>query len=164
MRIKKFVFKIDNWVAALGNACILINMLFVVVNVVLRVIFRTPIGGFTDIAGMISCIIVVLTIAYTESENGHISVDFIVAHFPVWLQKILSAIMGLLNLLVVGFLTVCFWNYALQAAALKTVTMTAKWPYAPFLIICAFGMLLFAVTIMIKTIDKLKNWEAKDRK
>lgn len=162
IRLKKFIFKIDNWIAMLGFACIVLNMLFVVINVVLRVVFRMPIGGFTDIAGMISCVIVVLTIAYTESENGHISVHFIVAYFPKWLQKVLYAVMGFLNLLVVGFLAVCFWNYAMQSAAQKTVTMTAKLPYMPFLVISAFGMFMFALTIIANTLEKLTNWEEKE--
>jgi TRAP-type C4-dicarboxylate transport system permease small subunit len=158
-QMRNAIFKIDNWVGLMGSFCIVVNMLFVVVNVVLRVIFRTPIGGFTDIAAMISCVIVALTIAYTETENGHINVDFIAAYFPKTIQKILYAIMGLLNLTVVGTLTVCFWNYAHKASIAKTVTMTAKLPYAPFLMICTFGMLLFALTIIVKTLDRLINWE-----
>jgi len=158
-KTKSFVFKLDKWSCVLGNACIVINMMIVVVNVFMRSVFHRPIAGITDAVGFISCIIVVLTIAHTEALNGHIHVDFIVAYFPTFLQKIIYVIMALLNIAVVGALAACFFNYTITSMVAGTTSMTAKLPYAPFLAVCTVGMTLFALTVVVKLIDKLINWE-----
>ena len=153
-KLKNLVYKIDDRLCFLGNVCIAANVIFVVINVVLRSGFNVPVAGFTDISGMISCLIVALTIAWTEKENGHINVDFIVAYFPKIVQKILGAIMGLLNAGVTGVLCVYFFDYGLSTMRSGTVTMTAKLPFAPFIFACSLGMLLLTATVLIKTIDK----------
>jgi TRAP-type C4-dicarboxylate transport system permease small subunit len=161
-KLKSIVFKVDDWVGALGNICIVFNMAFVVINVVMRLILRKPIIGFTDITGFISCLIVVLTVAYTDKENGHINVDFIVTKFPIGLQKIIFVLTSTINMVTVIFLAVCFWKYAGTAKAAGTVTMSAHLLYWPFLIVCGIGMSLFALTIIVKTVYRLKYWDGEE--
>ncbi len=163
-KLKNSVFTIDKWACILGNVCIVFNMVIAVVNVFLRNFTPISIAGITDIVGFTSCIIVVLCIGYTESCNGNINVDFIVGHFPKALQKALYAVMALLDLLVAGALASRFWVYAMSSYAAGTTSMTAKLPYAPFLFVCALGMVLFVLTIIVKLLDKLAHWEGDEAK
>ena len=156
-QIGNTIFRIVKWVGLIGSFCIAINMLFIVVNVILRAIFRIPIAGYTDIIGMISCIITSLTISYTEFENGHIKVDFFMNYFSKNVQNIFYVFTGILNFAVVGTLAVCFWNYANRSYIERTVSVSANLPYTPFLLISAFGMLLFALTIIAKIIFRLSS-------
>lgn len=150
-KLKSRIFAVDDLVCLLGNICIVLNMAFVVVNVVLRSVFNMPVVGFNDISGMVSCLIVALTIAYTEKENGHINVDFIVAYFPAVMQKALFIVMGVLNAAITGVLGVFFFDYGLSTLKSGSVTMTAKIPFAPFIFVCSLGMILLTVTVLVKT-------------
>jgi TRAP-type C4-dicarboxylate transport system permease small subunit len=160
-KLKNSVYKIDKWACVLGNICITFNMLIVVFNILMRNGLSKSIAGITDIAGFVSCLIVVLCLPYTESLNGNINVDFIVERFPKMLRKIIYIAMTLFDLLVAGMLSYCFFNYAISSAAAKTTSMNAKLPFTPFLIVCAIGMALFALTIIVKMIVKMVNWEGE---
>lgn len=156
---KNFVWKIDRWACMLGNICIVVNMLVVVFNIIMRNLFNASLASITDYAGFISCLIVVFSLGFTESQNGNPKVDFIVGYLPVPIQKGIYLLMAFLDIVVGGMLTISFFSYAASSAAAGTTSMNASLPYTPFLIVCALGMLLFVLTVLAKTAAKLTNWK-----
>lgn len=158
-KVKDHIFKLDRAVCVLGNLCIVVNMLVVVINILLRNFNMKSFSGITDYAGYISCIIVVLCIAYTEAQNGNPKIDFIVAYLPKLVQKIIFVVVSLLDLIVGVMLSYSFFKYAVTSAAAGTTSMNAKLPYAPFLIVSGIGMALFSLTIIAKLLDKMVKWE-----
>lgn len=157
-KIKNAVFRTDRLVCILGNACIVLNMGLVTYNIIARNFLNSSIAGITDYVGFISCLIVALCIGYTEMMNGNPKVDFIVEKLPQTAQKAVFICVSLLDLVVGIALSYSFFKYAASSAAAHTTSMNAALPYAPFLIVCGLGMLLFALTVITKMLYRLSSW------
>ena len=162
-KLKSFICKIDVLACILGNICIVVNMVIIVFNIFMRNVFKWSLNGITDYAGFISCLIVVLCIAYTESKDGNPKVDFIMVHLPMVIQKVIYVIVSVLDTVVAVALSYSFFDYAASSLSSGTTSMNAKLPYTPFLIVCGFGMALFALTIVVKTLDKILNWGGEQK-
>lgn len=157
-KIKNAVFKADRFACILGNICIVFNMSIVTYNIVTRNLLNKSMPGIVDYAGFVSCLIVVLCIGYTEMMNGNPKVDFIIQKFPQIVQKIVFVIVSVFDLVVGAALSYSFFQYAVSTAAAGTTSMNAKLPYAPFLVVCGIGMVLYTLTIIVKMLHKLGNW------
>ena len=161
-KLKDVLFKIDRYACIVGNVCIVLNMSLVVFNIILRNIGGRSLAGITDYAGFISCLIVVLCLGYTESQNGNPKVDFIMNYLPVIMQKIAFTIVSLLDLAVGVLLSYSFFKYAVTSAAAGTTSMNANLPYPPFLIVCGIGMTLFSLTVLVKALHRLAFWGGEE--
>ena len=159
---KNLVWKIDRWSCILGNICIVVNMLVVVFNIIMRNLFNWSLAGITDYAGFISCLIVVFSLGFTESQNGNPKVDFIMGYLPLPIQKVIYLLMAILDIVVGSMLTISFFSYAASSAEAGTTSMNASLPYTPFLVVCALGMLLFVLTVLAKAAAKLTNWKEEE--
>jgi len=157
-KIRDAVFKADRFACILGNICIVFNMSIVTFNILTRNFFNKSMPGIVDYAGFVSCLIVVLCIGYTEMMNGNPKVDFIVQKFPQLVQKGIFAVVSVLDLVVGAALSYSFFQYAVSTAAANTTSMNAKLPYAPFLIVCGIGMILYTLTIIVKMLYKFAHW------
>ncbi len=161
-KLKDILFKIDRYACIAGNVCIVLNMALVVFNIILRNIGGRSLAGITDYAGFISCLIVVLCLGYTESQNGNPKVDFIMNYLPVVMQKIAFTIVSLLDLAVGVLLSYSFFQYAVTSTAAGTTSMNANLPYPPFLIVCGIGMTFFSLTVLVKALCRLVFWGGEE--
>lgn len=157
-KFKNAVFKVDHWSCVLGNFCIVFNMGIVTYNIITRNFFNHSLPGIVDYAGFVSCVIVVLSIGYTEMMDGNPKVDFIIQKFPQLIQKIVFILVSVFDLVVGAALAYSFFQYAVSAAAANTTSMNAKLPYMPFLVICGIGMVLYTLTVLVKMMYKLSSW------
>ena len=160
-KLKDILFKIDRYACIAGNVCIVLNMALVVFNIILRNIGGS-LAGITDYAGFVSCLIVVLCLGYTESQNGNPKVDFIMNYLPVVMQKIAFTIVSLLDLAVGVLLSYSFFQYAVTSTAAGTTSMNANLPYPPFLIVCGIGMTFFSLTVLVKALCRLVFWGGEE--
>jgi len=160
-KIKKFVFSVDDAVGMIGNLCIVFNMIIITISILMRVLFRSPIAGLTDIVGMVSGVIIALTIGFTEKENGHISADFIVGYFPKIVQKISYIIVSLLSNALLVILGWRLFLYARRAYEIGTASWVISIPVYPVAFICSLGMFLFFLTTLVKSIDRILHWEER---
>ena len=158
-RIKKIVFSIDDGVEMIGNVCIVFNMAIVTISILMRVFFKSPIAGLTDIVGLVSGVIIALTIAFTEKEGGHISADFIMEYFPKTVQKISYVAVNLMSNAVVAVLGWRLFVYAQQAYEGGTASWVVNIPLFPVAFLISMGMFLFFLTSVVKCIDRIIHWE-----
>lgn len=156
-RYKEAIFKVDRWACILGNICIVFNMAIVTFNIITRNMFSKSLAGITDYAGFVSCLIVVLCLGYTEMMGGNPKVDFIVQKLPNAVQKLIYALIAVLDIVVGAALSYSFFQYAVSTAAANTASMNAKLPYAPFLVVCGIGMVLYTLTLLAKVLVKLSD-------
>lgn len=158
-QFKRIVFKLDGGMCQIGNLCIVLNMLIVAASIVMRFVFKSPIAGLTDITGFVSALIIALTLAYTDIDNGHISVDFIMEHFPKTVQKFVYIIIGLANMAMLAVLSWQLFLYAKSTYISKTASWVIDIPFYPIVFACGLGLFMFFLTALVKYVDKIKNWE-----
>lgn len=161
--LQKVIYKLDDLAGALSCFFIFANMLVVAYSVAMRIIFKSPISGLTDIVGFLSALNAALALGYTEKEQGFIQVDFVKEYFPRLLQRFITVIIGLIAIIGLGFISVQFFKYGLSTYENKNVTWVMFLPYYPIAFACFVGMLFYFLTSVLHFINEIISWkEAKN--
>lgn len=149
-----------------------VGVIFVVVDVVLRYFFDSPIHGDYDITQLWLSVIVFAALAYVQTERGHIGVTMVLKVLPEKLGVALYGIGTLIGAATCGCCSYSFYLLAKRAIARKMVSLMAGiplWPFEVFEIVCtallALVMLFDAIEIFAAVGDETKrreiidNWE-----
>ena len=155
--IKAIVRKIGSLSSLLGQAGGLIlfcMMLLTVCDVIGRYIFNSPIAGGYEVTETMMVTIVFFFIAYTQAEKGHVAVDLVVIRLPNKIRVLTEIITHLVSLCI--FLLIVWMNILrwLELMNRSEHTPIIHLPISPFVLIVAFGSLVFSIEL-IKDLMKL---------
>jgi TRAP-type C4-dicarboxylate transport system permease small subunit len=155
--IKTIIKKLGSLSSLLGHAggYILFGMMLLTVcDVIGRYIFNSPITGAYEVTETMMVTIVFFFIAYTQAEKGHIAVDLILIRLPNKIRVIIEVITHVLSLCI--FLLIVWMNILrwLELMHRNEHTPIIHLPISPFVLIVAFGSLIFSVEL-IKDVMKL---------
>jgi len=126
-------------------------MVLVTLNVIMRYGF-TSIKGTYDYVGLITATAVVLAVAYTAYQRGHIEIEILMERFPQRVQAVVGSIM---MLIVTVFFCIASWQCVVVGQSMKAAnetTMAVYVPLYPFMYILAFGFALTAIATILHTI------------
>jgi TRAP-type C4-dicarboxylate transport system permease small subunit len=124
----------------IGGLALMVMMLYVVGNCVGRALFRIPIMGTIEIAGVAGAIVVSVAIAFVEHEKSNVVVDIVTESLPPGPRSILDVLTLLLSLAGVAFLLYAVINDMITSFAAKEATLTAGIPIGPFKLAWAAGL------------------------
>lgn len=111
--ILKAAERLSQYLVWIGGALIILSALMVTLEVVLRKLFNTSLGGADELSGYAFGIATSLGFAYALFQRAHIRVDALYNLFPSWL-KLVSDLVGLI--LLGGFAgVVCVMAWGLVA-------------------------------------------------
>lgn len=158
LRIAERISQILVWI---GGTLIILSAILVTVEVILRKVFNTSIGGADELSGYAFGVATSFGFAYALFQRAHIRVDALYNLFPGWL-KMFSNLFGLA--LLGGFAgVVCFTAWDLVADTLKhnshsitPIRTPLAIPQIPWLIgwiyfvICTFLVLATAIWALLK--------------
>jgi TRAP-type C4-dicarboxylate transport system permease small subunit len=139
-----FIVEAANWIA---SACLLVLAGLVVVDVVGR-LFSSPLSSGSDIGAMLMVGLIFFAISGTQVDRDHVSMDALVAAFPLRLQRLADRL-SLIVCLVIG----CFLTYGTFVAALKSYNvgemalgalMLPLWPAKATI---SFGFCLYTLVV-----------------
>ena len=99
--------RVSRWALWFGGALMLLAALLIGVDVLLRRLFDSSIGGADELSGYALAIGFVWALPATLLDRGHIRIDSLYVHFPL-LARVLLDIFGLLCLL--GFFALVAWH------------------------------------------------------
>jgi TRAP-type C4-dicarboxylate transport system permease small subunit len=157
-RFRDAVFKIDDVMCMLANLCIVINMAVVVLSIIGRMVFNTPLPGLTDLVSFVFGLSCMFAFCYTEKTQGHIKMDLLMERLPPAGKKVLHVIIGILNLGCIALIAALFFRYTGATFASKSATWIMKLPYYPVVFVAAVGMTLFFMTALVNFIDGISGW------
>lgn len=149
-KIESIIKKTAEIFSLVAGASIVIAMVMVVVNVIMRRVFKNPILGVDEFTGFLAVIIISFGLAFVLFVNAHIAVDFIVEKFKPRAQGIIDTVTGLI---VLGFTSVFTWNafrYATNSMNNNQVSSTTQTPLYIFIYAMAVCFLLFCLVYIIK--------------
>jgi TRAP-type C4-dicarboxylate transport system permease small subunit len=98
---------------------LLSTMMIVVVNVVGRALFQSPLWGAVEMIGILGVIIIPTALCYTELAKGHITVDILVSRMSGKVRKSFSIAAYILGVICIVLLLI---------GAFKQVTYIAVTP------------------------------------
>lgn len=132
-------------------------MLLIVVNVILRAGWSSPVKGTYEYVGYFTAIAISLSIAYCAVKNGHIAVTIIAERFPGIFQKALSFLLRSISIVFFVYLALQLANHAAGLAARGEVSPTTRIAYYPYIYIAAFGVFVLALVIAYEIIESFKK-------
>ncbi len=156
--MKKFHAGMDKLCHGISHIS-MVAAIFAMMVLVIDIILKYATGGVTRVKGnyemveMAMVVMMFLSMGTTQLENGHVRVDMFVKKFPpraCWcIFGIVEAISTVLCLLM---MVKAFGQVAANASS-NTATAIVHIPYAPFNAIMGVGMLLFAITLALTTVE-----------
>ncbi len=129
------------------------TMVLVVANILLRVIFKSPVFGAYEYVGLLTAVVIGLALAHCGVQNAHIDISLVVDWLPARLRAFTSA---LINLVSMGFLGVSAWYVGAYAKSMMDsglVSSTTQMPTYPFVYLIALGMFIYCLVLLVRTIE-----------
>ncbi len=149
-RTQKILDAITAGVSWVGAGALVLMILVVVANVVGRYLFRKPVLGAVEIVGLLTVVVVFCVLGFTEAKGAHIVVDILVSRLHGRTKAVLASIMSLLG--AVFFIIMGWQGWDLMLSNLSPfvrATGVLSIPFAPFMLIMAFGCVLFGLELLV---------------
>ncbi len=154
---KHFTVKLSTYLDRAAGWLMASVMFLVVLNVILRTIFKSPILGTYEYVGFITAMFVGLSVAYCALQNFHIAVGFLLEKFPAKVQGIVDVLTGIISFV---FLSLATWHIADYAGSMVItgeVSPTTRTPFYPFIYVVAFGFLVLSLVVLLKLIESIRK-------
>lgn len=144
-RVAKIFNEIAGW-------AVVAAMVLVVLNVLLRVIFKKPLLGAYEYTGFITAIIVGFSIAFCLVLDAHISIDFITQKFSKKTQNIIGLITDSIMTLMMSAFTYYIFTYATKLLKSNSVSPTTQFPFyiVVYIIGVCFALLCLVLLVRVK--------------
>jgi TRAP-type C4-dicarboxylate transport system permease small subunit len=145
----------------IGAVPLVIMMIIVVGNSVGRAIFRTPISGTIEIAGLAGAIVVAAAVGFTAREKGNVSVDVLMSRLKSRTKACLDTITYILSIAGFSFLLWAVLLDTITALEMNEVTMTMSIPTAPFKIAWLSGIFITICFLIGHVVAAIRKWRQR---
>jgi TRAP-type C4-dicarboxylate transport system permease small subunit len=132
-------------------------MVVVAGNSLGRALFRTPITGTIEIAGLAGVIVVAASVGFTARERGNVAVDMLMSRLKSKRRRMFDAVTTVLSLAGVVLLLYAVIRDAFKSMGLKEVTMTMNFPTSPFKFAWAAGVFVLACFLVVHLIKAING-------
>lgn len=127
-------------------------------EVLFRYALNKPILGTVEISSYLLVIFCFTGIAFTQSQRGHINIEFVTQHLTARLQRILRIITLILSLTVFAVITwqmvIAFWkSWEMQEVRWGALPL----PVWPVKFVIAFGSFTLCLQFLLNIIDEIRN-------
>jgi TRAP-type C4-dicarboxylate transport system permease small subunit len=162
--LKNILIRVDKQIESLGKFLHIISMIVIFSLMLLTTgdiigrIFSAPILGAFELSGLALAISVFLSMAATQRHKGHAAIGLIVDHLPKKIQAFVEALIHLVTMLLIFFITWQLIKYGYTQKIGNYVTSDLSLPVYIFVWISALGMLVYFLTLVadfFKSIHKL---------
>ncbi len=154
---EKVVLPVSKVLNGVGVAMIMLIAVFIVADIILRVVFNSPTTGGYEIVQFAMVIMIFLAFPYTQHMKGNVTVELLIEHFSLRAQAIISVFMDIINLLFWGAIAYAGFAQAKAQYAKKVVSATLRIPIYPIVIVLAVGAAFFALVVVIDILRDLQR-------
>ncbi len=123
-------------------------MILTVLDVILRYLFNSPILGTFEITEFMMVFIVFFSLAYTQSQKGHVSVDIFVTILSERKQRFIELISHVIYFLLLLVITWKSVARAMELMGTKEVSATLSIPVFPFYFVVALGCAAMCIELL----------------
>jgi TRAP-type C4-dicarboxylate transport system permease small subunit len=132
-------------------------MVIVVGNSLGRSLFKTPIFGTIEIAGLAGVIVVAVAVGFAEREQSNIVVDVVANRFTPRTRALADAFTLFLSVGAVAFLLWAIFNDALHSLTMREITLTTGVLTTPFKFTWAIGVLILCLFLLQHMIEVFRR-------
>jgi TRAP-type C4-dicarboxylate transport system permease small subunit len=149
-KIEKGVHFAENIFAGFGGIVFLAMMFLGTGDVSGRYLFNNPIRGTMEMSGIMMGAIVLLSWAYTQRNNGHITVDLFISHYSSRTKAVVTFITLFLSLVLFVAITKQSTVIAIRSWQEQRVIPTLGIPTTPFHSFVPIGAALLCIEFIIQ--------------
>lgn len=149
-KFKKFVEKAAGFLSDIAGWAVVAAMVIVVINVIGRKIFKSPIMGAFEYVSFLTSIAISFGIAYCAVTDGHIMIGVFTEKLKERTQRVISIIT---NLIALAFLVLCTVRIVMYAGGLFSkgeVSATTQTPFYIFVYMMAAGFGMLCLILITK--------------
>lgn len=155
LRIIDKVFEIlSDIFSRIAQLALFLTMLIIVLNVLIRIWWK-PLPGTYEIVELLGALLLSLGVAYCAVKRGHVSVDVIVEQFPARVQYIIDTVTNLIAAIFISAIgrEALRQSHRMMQRGLRTAHLHIR--VYPFYYLVAFGIIMLALVLSIRTIRLL---------
>jgi TRAP-type C4-dicarboxylate transport system permease small subunit len=141
----------------IGGIALVVMMAIVVGNSIGRALFRTPIFGAIEIAGLAGVVVVACAVGFTERERRNVVVDVVAHRLKPRIRALADAFTLFLSLGAVAFLFWAVFNNAIRSLTIREVTLTTGVFTAPFKFTWAIGVIILCLFLLQHMIEVIRK-------
>ena len=154
--IEQILRKTELLLTYLSAVIILFLMVYVLLEVLMRYAFNSPLPGHLEGAELLLPMIVFFAISYTQARNGHVGMSLVVEVLPVRFQQFINIFTLGLSILTCAVLAYFGAKQAYFAYEINDVTMTPPyWPIWPSASIVPIGYGLLALRMSLQILQHI---------
>ena len=127
---------LSKWLSAAGMGVFMLMVFLTFVDVFLRYWFGKSINGTVEITELMMVIVVFSSIAYTQWQKSHVTMDILTSKLTEPRRALLAVATTLWSLATIGF---CSYTTARYAASTSSVTLVLRIPLTPFIGLASFA-------------------------
>lgn len=153
----KFFKKIFKKIDTLAAIVLFVVCVMVVINIILRRLFGSPIHGVYEFVCYFTVLLVSLALANCAMQDGHTNVTYVLEKFSSKVQKYIKIIVGIPIIITFIFI---IWNlaaYAYDMYLLGYVSSVMRFPLQYILGLIVVGFVTLTIAILIRLIEDIKN-------
>ena len=154
--VEQILRKTELLLTYLSAVIILFLMVYVLLEVLMRYAFNSPLPGHLEGAELLLPMIVFFAISYTQARNGHVGMSLVVEVLPVRFQQFINIFTLGLSILTCAVLAYFGAKQAYFAYEINDVTMTPPyWPIWPSASIVPIGYGLLALRMSLQILQHI---------
>lgn len=145
----------------IGATVLFLLMILTAVDVSLRYVFNSPVQGTFELTELVMVVTIFFALAYTQSQNSHVSVELLVDLLPQRAQGVIDAVTSLLSF---GIIAVIIWQGAVSthdSVLSGEHSALLKIPLFYFKALIPLGALMLDLEILITFFHSLKRIASK---
>ena len=140
----------------IGVVVMFLVSIFIVVDVLMRALFDSPITGGYELVQFAMVIVVFLPLAFTQHVKGNVCVDMITDMLPGRVQAILAVFIDAVCAVFWGAITYSGILQTIAQHSKNVVSATLRIPVYPIVIILTIGAAFYTI---VSLVDILKDLE-----
>ncbi len=140
------------WASSAGMALFLLLVCLTFLDVLLRYFFNRPLDGTIELTELVMVVVFFSSVAYTQWQKGHVTMDIITARLSAKNRAHLEAVTGFWSVAIVFFCIVAMVQYSSRVFNLSPVWHI---PYRPFVLFASAGCSLLLVALVHDLLEKL---------
>ncbi|MFX4262718.1 TRAP transporter small permease [Pelotomaculum propionicicum] len=129
------------------------TMVLVTVNILLRTIIKAPVFGAYEYVGLLTAVVIGLSLAFCGVQNAHIDISLVVDWLPARLRAVLNALINFISMCFLGGSAWYVGAYARSMMDSGLVSSTTQVPVYPFVFLIALGMLVYCLVLLVRSIE-----------
>ncbi len=146
-----------SWMATLSGVILFSMMFLVVVNTLTRKFFNAPVTGAFEVTESMLTLTVFLSLAYTQRQGGHISVDVLSRHFSPATQRVTRVLVPFLGVICFAWATYANWNFAFQSVQINEQEWgEITYPIWPVKLLMCIGLGILTIQFVVDTVKQLR--------